>query len=79
MGDRSESLEKLQATAGTVAFLRENAHEIDEAAFRASKLHQGALGHPVLIVDALTQDHPYVWVCVVGAYERSSALADKIS
>jgi hypothetical protein len=65
MADRTETFMKSQAKVGMIAWLRLNADTVDSLAFKASDLDLGALDRPVLIVDILTPDHPYIWVCLV--------------
>jgi hypothetical protein len=77
MGDYSGGLGNSHATAGTVAWLRKDAALINESAFRASGLHENTLGLPVLIFDALTEDHPYVWICLVRSSHVATPKADQ--
>ena len=65
--DKEDTVRKRDVRDGRVYWLRKDAHVQDATAFRRSGLVRGALNHPVVVVDALSDWHDYVWVCLVSA------------
>lgn len=64
LGDR-ESLIKANLDKGYILYLREDCYQIDKEAYKRSGLKNGNLGHPVLIIDMLGDNHEFVWVLQV--------------
>lgn len=65
MAARYKTPTKVETKPGMILWLKRKGAGFDEDAFQRSGLTTIALNHPALIVDILTSEQDYVWICKV--------------